>query len=336
MNNSLGKKWSIIGLGVVFPIAAFIASICIGRYPITISQLAGYLANFGKISDTGANIFWNIRLPRVLFSLMAGGSMAISGSVLQGVYRNPLVSPDIIGVSAGASLGAAISIVLFSSSSSSIQFFAFAGGIIAVFIIFNLAKIGNQATIVSLILSGIIINALARSGVSMLKYIADPLQQLPAIDFWLMGSLNTITWEKLFRFMPLFLIGTVSIFLLRWQLNALSMGDEEAASLGVSVTLTRAVMIGMATMLVSGVVSMTGIIEWVGLICPHITRILVGSDHKVSVPVSFCAGAGFMALSDTIARSISAAELPISVITAVTGAPFLAYLLIKSGKSAWR
>ncbi len=216
------------------------------------------------------------------------------------------------------------------------QLFAFAGGIIAVLFTFNLARLGNQSTIVSLILSGVIINALAQSGVSILKYMADPLQQLPALEFWLMGSLNTITWEKLINFLPMFFIGSVIIILLRWQLNALSMGDEEAASLGVSVVITRGIMIAMATVLVSGVVSMTGMIAWVGLICPHITRILTGSDHRVSVPISFFTGAGFMAISDTVARSLTAAELPISVITAFTGAPFLAYLLIKSGKSAWQ
>jgi len=336
MNHLVKRNISIVVLGVIFPAVVFTASICIGRYPLTVEQLFTYLFSPGVFEDPGANIFWNIRLPRVLFSLMAGGALAISGSVLQGIYRNPLVSPDIIGVSSGASLGAAIAIVLFSMNSSTIQLFAFAGGIIAVLTTFNLARAGNQSTIVSLILSGVIINALAQSGVSMLKYMADPLQQLPAIEFWMMGSLNTITWAKLFQFMPLFLICTVVIILLRWQLNALSMGDEEAATLGVSVTLMRAILIGTATALVSGVVSMTGMIAWVGLICPHITRILVGSDHKISVPISFCTGAGFMAMSDTIARSLTAAELPISVITAVTGAPFLAYLLIKSGKSAWQ
>ncbi|MBE6011177.1 MAG: iron ABC transporter permease [Lachnospiraceae bacterium] len=336
MNGQNKKIANIFWLGVVFPIAALISSICIGRYPIGINQLIAYLFSPGVFEDPGANIFWNIRLPRVLFSMMAGGALSISGSVLQGVYRNPLVSPDIIGVSSGASLGAAISIVLFSSASSTVQLFAFAGGIIAVLFTFNLARLGNQSTIVSLILSGVIINALAQSGVSILKYMADPLQQLPALEFWLMGSLNTITWEKLINFLPMFFIGSVIIILLRWQLNALSMGDEEAASLGVSVVITRGIMIAMATVLVSGVVSMTGMIAWVGLICPHITRILTGSDHRVSVPVSFFTGAGFMAISDTVARSLTAAELPISVITAFTGAPFLAYLLIKSGKSAWQ
>jgi len=324
MNGQNKKIANIFWLGVVFPIAALISSICIGRYPIGINQLIAYLFSPGVFEDPGANIFWNIRLPRVLFSMMAGGALSISGSVLQGVYRNPLVSPDIIGVSSGASLGAAISIVLFSSVSSSVQLFAFAGGIIAVLFTFNLARLGNQSTIVSLILSGVIINALAQSGVSILKYMADPLQQLPALEFWLMGSLNTITWEKLINFLPMFFIGSVIIILLRWQLNALSMGDEEAASLGVSVVITRGIMIAMATVLVSGVVSMTGMIAWVGLICPHITRILTGSDHRVSVPVSFFTGAGFMAISDTVARSLTAAELPISVITAFTGAPFLA------------
>jgi iron complex transport system permease protein len=217
-----------------------------------------------------------------------------------------------------------------------VQLFSFLGGVIAVLITFNLAKLGNQSTIVSLILSGIIINALAQSGIFMMKYMADPLQQLPAIEFWLMGSLNTITWGRLINFVPLFLVGATIIILLRWQLNALSMGDEEAATLGVSVVLTRGLMIGMATMLVSGVVSMTGMVAWVGLICPHITRMLVGSDHRISVPLSFCTGAGFLAISDTVARSLTAAELPISIITAITGAPFLAYLLMKSGKSTWR
>jgi iron complex transport system permease protein len=336
MNPLVKRKLSVVGLGIVFPVAACLASSCIVRYPISLSQLVNFLLSPGVFDDPGANIFWNIRLPRVLFSLMAGGALAVSGAVLQGVYRNPLVSPDIIGVSAGASLGAAIPIVLFSQTSSLIQLCAFAGGVVAVTATFNLARLGNQSTIVSLILSGIIINALFRSGVSFLKYMADPLQQLPALEFWLMGSLNTITWDKLFRFSPLFLIGATAIVLLRWQLNALSMGDEEAAALGVSVTLTRGAMIGLATVLVSSVVSMTGMIEWVGLICPHIARIMAGSDHKTSVPISVCVGAGFMAISDTIARSLMAAELPISVITAITGAPFLAYLLIKSGKSAWQ
>jgi iron complex transport system permease protein len=309
------KSFSIIGISIVFPVAAFMVSICTGRYPISATQLVSYLLSPGVVNDPGANIFWNIRLPRVLFSLCAGGAIAIAGSVLQGVYRNPLVSPDIIGVSSGASLGAAVSVVLFSATASQIQLFAFAGGIIAVFTTFNLSRLGKQNALTSLILSGIIINAFAKSGVSILKYKADPLQQLPALEFWLMGSLNTITWEKFFSFLPVLFIGTAAVILLRWQLNALSIGDEEAATLGVSVAFIRAVMIGMATLLVSGVVTMTGMVEWVGLICPHIVRILAGSDHKLSVPLSFCAGAGFLAFSDAIARSLYAAELPISVIT---------------------
>lgn len=309
----------------LLPVLALIFSLSTGRYPLSLSQIAGFLLNPDGTAES--NIFFNIRLPRVLFSLLAGGALGVAGGAMQGLFRNPLASPDVIGVSSGASLGAAIAIILLDAPQSAVQLFAFLGGIIAVVCLLFISKLGRAERTLTIILSGIIISALCQAGVSMLKYMADPMRQLPALEFWLMGSLNGITWAKLAGLILPLIIGCILIFAMSWKLDALAAGDEGAAALGVSVPPTRVILICGSALLVGAVVSYAGAVGWIGLIAPHIVKRGVGEGYIRVIPLSFCCGGAMLSVSDTIARSLTTGELPVSIISAVVGAPFLVYFM---------
>ena len=310
---------------VIIPIIAVFFSLSWGRYFIPFSEIFKILIPLGgEYSNSAYNVFINIRLPRTLFVFIAGGVLALSGTSLQSLFRNPLASPDIIGVSSGASLGAALAIVIFHASPFIVQTFAFAGGIIAVILVLQISHIGGEHSLIRLILAGIIINAIAGSCVSIIKYTADPMNELPSLEFWLMGCFNIITWRNFIVFLPIVFLGGGFIFLYRRQLNILSLGDEEAASLGVSVKKMRLLFIASSTLLVAVVVSAAGIISWIGLIAPHIVRLLFGNNNDKLVPFSFICGASLLLVADTFARSITGGEIPISIITAFIGAAGLA------------
>ncbi len=336
MTNSRSLHSKRLWILAVIPLIAFLISLSIGRYGLTLGDMAAIIFSPENVSEIKRNIFWQIRLPRTLFALLAGGALALSGAALQGLFRNPLVAPDVVGVSSGATLGASIAIVAFGASTLAVQGLAFLGGVLAVGTAFYLASLSRHGSIVTLVLAGIIVNALAQSFIMLIKYTADPVKQLPALEFWTMGSLNTISWPKVALFLPIFLVGSLGIWLLRWQINALSLGEEEAKALGISVKWLRRILILLATLLVSAVVSLTGIIAWVGLIAPHLGRMLVGPNHLKSIPASFLCGGVLLLVADTLARSLTPAEIPVSIITAFLGAPFLAYLLWKVGKSPWQ
>jgi len=322
----------------VLPLAALLFSLSWGRYPLSFMQILSFLfhpVGSAAANTAGYNIFMNIRLPRTLFVFIAGGTIGLSGVGLQSLFRNPLVAPDIIGVSTGASLGAAIGIVLLHAGAAGVQACAFAGGIIATLLVLRLSDIGGEHSLIRLVLAGVIINALAGAGVSLIKYMADPLNELPALEFWLMGCFNVITWKKLFVFLPIAAAGSSFIILFRRQLNILSLGDEEAASLGTPVKKMRLLFIITATMLVASVVSAAGIISWIGLIAPHVIRLLFGNNNYKVAPLSFVCGASFLLIADTFARSISGNEIPVSIITAVIGAPILAQLMLRRNNDIW-
>lgn len=318
--------------GLALSLALLLFSLCLGRYPLSLSQLVGVITG---TADTGVQrVFWYVRLPRALLVLLAGGALALAGAVLQGIMQNPLVSPDIIGVSAGASLGAALAIVMMGADPKTIQLWAFAGGLTATFMAYFLSR-ASGGGIIGLILSGVIINALAQAGVSLLKYVADPLQELPSLEFWLLGGFYTADWKRLLSILPALILGSIVIILLRWQVNVLSQGEEEALSLGTPVPILRLVFIAAAALLVAAVVSVAGIVGWIGLVAPHIARLLVGNNHKLTLPLSFSAGGSLLLVADTLARTLTRAEVPVSVVTALVGAPFLAYLLGKVGEQPW-
>lgn len=322
----------------VMPMTALVLSLCWGRYPLSFVQIISVLCRSSNLTaaDTAAyTIFMNIRLPRTLFVFIAGGAIGLSGVCLQSLFRNPLVAPDIIGVSTGASLGAAIGIVLLHAGPAGIQACAFAGGLVATFLVLNLSNAGGEHSLIRLVLAGVIINALAGSGVSLIKYTADPLNELPALEFWLMGCFNIITWNKLSIFFPIAVLGCSFIVLFRRQLNILSLGDEEAASLGTPVKKMRMLFIGASTLLVASVVSAAGIISWIGLIAPHVIRILFGNNNFKTAPLSFICGASLLLIADTFARSVTGNEIPISIITALIGAPILARLMTRRSSDIW-
>lgn len=330
-------KSKIVFMAVCMPVAALLFSLSWGRYPITLLDIWKIIFGFlgeAPIHSAASTIFFTIRLPRTLFVFIAGGTLGLSGVSLQSLFRNPLVSPDIIGVSSGASLGAAIAIVILHTSPAAIQLYAFAGGISAALLVLQLSNSGGQS-LIRLIIAGIIVNALTGSCVSIIKYIADPMNDLPALEFWIMGCFNTSTWKKFFLFFPIAAAGSTCIILLRRQLNILSLGDEEAASLGTPVKRMRLLFIITSTILVAAVVSAAGIISWIGLIAPHIIRMLFGNNNEKLVPLSFLCGASLLTIADTFARSLSGSEIPISIITAFIGAPVLGWFMMSKNNDIW-
>lgn len=306
--------------------AAFVISIGVGRYPISVKEIIDII--MGKeVAEMTRRVFFSLRLPRTIMVLLAGVGLSISGSVYQTIFKNPLATPDIIGVSSGANLGAAIAISFFAGSTLSIAAFAFLGGLGAVFVALALTRISNNKGITTFVLAGIVIGSTAQGLIMLLKYLADPERQLAAIEYWAMGSFAGVTGEKLIAILPYFVIGIIGLFLLKWQINILSLSDEEGKSLGVRVGLIRVAVIISATLVVASIVSITGLISFIGLIGPHIARMLTKKNDFNTTILSGIIGAIILLIADTLARSISSSEIPISILTTFIGAPFLAYLM---------
>lgn len=279
-------------------------------------------------------VIWNIRLPRVAAALLVGAALAAAGASYQALFRNPLVSPDILGVSAGAGLGAVAGIFL-SLPVAAIQASAFVGGMVAVGVVTLVATAvrGADRTL-TLVLVGVVIGALAGAATSLLKVLADPYDQLPAITFWLLGSLASVTSADILPALPAVLVGLVPLALLRWRINVLSMGDEEARALGVEAVRTRFLVIASATLVTASVTALAGVVGWVGLVIPHVARMLVGPGFGRLLPVSALIGAGYLLAVDTLARTIAPVEVPLGILTAVIGAPFFVVLLAR-GRRGW-
>lgn len=281
-----------------------------------------------EILPQAVTIFWKIRLPRILSAVLIGASLSVAGATYQGMFRNPLVSPDILGVSSGASLGAAFAI-LNGASNWLIQLSAFAGGVAAVAFSYFISRKSAHPQILSLVLTGSMVMALCNAGVTMIKYISDPNDVLQQITFWLMGSL-TKTDMAFFRWSAIpMLAGLAIILLLRWRLNLLTLEEEEARTLGIHVRRYRLIFIFASTLLSAAAVCLGGLIGWVGLMIPHMARALVGVDYSRLIPASAMLGAAYLVLMDDIARSVLSLELPLGVVTSILGAPFFVYLIIK-------
>jgi iron complex transport system permease protein len=275
----------------------------------------------------------DVRLPRLLAGLLIGAGLSISGASFQGLFRNPLVSPHILGVSAGAGFGAALGILFFGNVFM-VQLLSFVFGLLAVFLTYALSRTYRSTPVLMLVLAGIIIGALFSAATSLLKYIADPVNQMPSIVFWLLGSLNNASNKDIAVVGPIILAGVVVLLLVRWRINLLTMGEEDARALGVNTGQIRAIIIICATFISASAVCVSGIIGWVGLVIPHIGRILVGADNKHLLPVSALIGAIYLVAVDLIARTAIETELPIGILTAMIGAPIFAYLLRKN-RPAW-
>jgi len=278
-------------------------------------------------------VVWNLRLPRIIAAVLIGCSLSVAGASFQGLFRNPLVSPDILGVAAGAGFGAALGIII-SGSPAVVQMLAFAFGLLAVMISYGISRMVRSNPVLSLILAGMAIGSLFNAFLSLMKYIADPTDQLPTIVYWLMGSLNGIDKNDLLMAGIPMLVGLIILLLIRWRLNVLAMGEEEALALGVDTQKLRIIVILCCTVMTASAVCISGIIGWVGLVIPHVGRMLVGPCHKRMLPIAALLGAVFLLLIDDVARPAISVEIPIGILTAIIGVPFFLFLLA-GGRRGW-
>jgi iron complex transport system permease protein len=319
-------------LAILLVAVAVIAS-GIGPYRIPPQAILIAVAHrlFGG-SDAPAvdTVLFNIRLPRVAAAGFVGAALAAAGAAYQSLFRNPLVSPDILGVSTGAGLGAVIGILL-GLPVVMIQALGFGGGLLTVVVVAALARsLRGSGDVLVLVLAGIVVGALAGAAISLVKVLADPYDQLPAITFWLLGSLAGVKANDVAATVPLVLLGLAPLILLRWRIGILSLGDDEARALGVEVGRLRAVVIVAATLMTASVVAISGVIGWVGLMVPHMARLLVGPRFDRLLPAAVLIGAAFMIGVDTLARSAARIEIPLGVLTAVIGGPAFVWLLARN------
>lgn len=333
--------------GLLFPVLSFLLvltaafSLTLGKYPLMMDDITGFFAfkMFG-VGDLDperclllGSLLIDIRLPRILAAILIGASLSVSGAAFQAMFVNPLVSPGLLGVLAGASFGAAMSMVFFDSWLA-VQSFTFLFGFIAVLIAVGIARMHKGNTILLLVLGGVISAALFTSLLSIIKYIADPFNQLPAIVQWLMGGLSLVDHKTLLAAGIPQVVSIIVMILFSGYLNALSMGDEEAQALGIPVEWIRMLLIFVATLMSALTVVLAGMIGWVGLIIPHITRMLVGPDNKILIPASALIGAIYLIFVDDISRMLFNVEIPIGITTSLVGIPFFAIILRKA-KKGW-
>lgn len=322
-----------MGILLVIFFVVFLISLVVGRFFIPLEEVVNILiSKFLVVPITWDasmyNVVMEIRLPRVLGAIAVGIALAISGAAYQGVFRNDLVSPDLLGVSHGASVGACVGILMHLSLYGT-AVLAFIGGIVSVCLTLLLPRlIQNQSRIV-LVLCGIIVSGFMAAVIGLLKYIADPDTELQDIVYWQLGSLAKVTWDNLLYVLPIIVVGTLAILTLRWRLNILSLPDQEAQSLGVNVNRERFVIIGISTLLTAAAVCLSGTIGWVGLVIPHLSRMLVGNDHKKLIPVTIIVSASFLMLADLFARSLTTAEIPLGILCGFIGTPFFAWVLYR-------
>ena len=318
-------------------VALVLASLTLGRYGVPAREVARiFIGRIFPLEKTWTPqmeaAVINIRLPRILIASLVGCSLAAAGAAFQGVFQNPMASPDILGASSGAAFGAALAI-LWGASARTITVYAFAASILTVLLVFLIAgrAPGNRA--VNLILAGIMIGSLFSAGTSYVKLVADPSNQLPAITYWLMGSLAGSKLSTVpYAFFPM-AIGLIPLLLLRWRLNISTLGDEEARALGVNVNALRFAVIACATLVTAASISVSGMIGWVGLVVPHLARKLIGSDYRRLMPASMLTGASFLLIVDNVSRNLLAVEIPLGILTAFIGAPFFVYLICKREKA---
>ncbi|MEF2229825.1 MAG: iron ABC transporter permease [Pseudodesulfovibrio sp.] len=313
------------------PVLLLGVSLCVGRYSLSPRDILAALGlNSAEVKDVVRTVVLNIRLPRALAALLVGAGLSISGAAFQGLFRNPLVGPSILGVAQGAGFGAALGLLL-GGSLFSVNAFAFVFGIAAVACSCFIARRNTAKSMLMLVLSGIVMGAVFTALISLVKYVADPEDKLPTIVYWLMGGLSGVGYREVAFAAPVIGVGVAVLLLLRWRINILSLDDEMARSLGENTRLLRLVIIGAATIITATCVSIAGIVGWVGLLVPHIARMLFGPNHSVLLPASLSIGACYLLLIDGIARTVISAEIPLSILTALLGAPFFAWLLSRTG-----
>jgi len=313
--------------------AALLAAFAFGPYPLSLPEVLAALWAGPSAEGDAATVVWELRLPRIAAGFLVGMALAAAGATYQGMFRNPLVSPDILGVSAGAGLGAVLAIYL-GLPLVAVQGAAFCGGLLAVGAVYFVAgRVRRHDPVLVLVLTGVAVGTLFSAGISLVKVLADPSMQLPSITFWLLGGLNAIAPSDLALAAPLIAIGLVPMLLLRWRINLLSLSDEEAAALGVNVRYLRLVLIASATLMTAAAVSIAGIVGWIGLVVPHAARLLVGPEFSRLLPAALLLGGGFLVAADTLARSATDIEMPLGILTALVGAPVFLWLLARTGRA---
>ena len=325
------KHW-LPGLILLFLIC-FFSSFLLGRYPISPVELVKIL--FSKIFPISPTwdpqletVLFQIRLPRVFMAALIGGGLSCAGAVYQGIFQNPLVSPDVLGVSSGTGFGAALGLLLgftYQAVSASALFF----GLLAVFVVYLISRKVKSNPTLALVLAGILISSLFSSSISLVKLVADTDNVLPVITYWLMGSLASIRTDDVLFAAPLIILGLVPLYLFRWQMNIATLGDDEAKCIGIPIQKVRFLVIFCATLITAAAVSVSGMIGWIGLIIPHLGRILVENDYRKLFPASFLLGSSFLVVTDNCARLLSTNEIPIGILTAFIGVPIFLYLILK-------
>lgn len=328
-------------LMAVILVACILLSFLFGRYPVPFRELCGILADkFLSIFGLGIEPFWtdamqaavwNVRLPRVIMSVLVGACLSAAGAAYQGVFQNPMAAPDVLGASAGAGFGAALAIYV-GLSSMYITLAAFGMSLLTVALVFWVSRHAKGERVLGLVLAGIMVSSLFQAGTSFIKLAADPTNKLPEITYWLMGSLSGAKWSELgFVIWPM-LLGLVPLFLLRWRLNVLAMGDDEARAMGVDAGRLRIWLIIAATLVTAASVSVSGMIGWVGLVIPHMVRRICGSDYRWLMPCSMLGGGTFLLIVDNVSRNVTTSGMPIGILTAFIGAPFFLWLITGRGE----
>ena len=334
------KGWKFWLPLLLLPLPFMVLSLFVGRYSVSGGEVLSALLHFcGFSSDAGVSrnsfaVVIHLRLPRIIAGAFVGAGLSVSGAAFQGVFHNPLISPGLLGVTAGAGFGAALAI-LFVPVPWGSYVMAFLFGSVAVLMSYWVARIYRTVPTVMLVLGGTVVTAIFNALISLLKYIADPEKQLPAIVYWLMGDISGVEYSDFWALIPI-MIGVGILLASGWRINVLSMGDKEAQAMGVPARKCKNVVILAATMATAGAVCLAGNIGWVGLVIPHISRMLAGNDNRRLLPVSMMVGAAFMVIVDTVSRTMAQAEIPLGILTSLIGAPFFIYLLKKTKGGGWR
>lgn len=341
MSSRASPRWApqaIIAMLAILLAVAVVISLGIGRYDIPFTRVVEILwapisAPQVPVTPTEANVVFTVRMPRILLALLTGAGLALSGATLQGVFRNPLVGPQVVGVSSGAAFGGTLAILL-SFSRYGLLGSAFAFGLSALVLVYALNGIIARRNILALVLAGVVVSGFFGALVSLVQYLADTEDKLPTMVFWLLGSFATANWEKFSLIAGPVVIGGLLLLGLRWRINLLSIGDEDARALGVNVEPLRWLILVVVSCIVAAQVAVSGIIGWVGLVVPHMARMLVGPDHRVMMPASVLIGALYLLIIDTIARTATGTEIPLGILTALIGTPVFALVLKQTQRGA--
>lgn len=335
MTEKRSKKYILI-IGILLILGIFL-SFFLGKFTLTPREVLGIMLEpltHGRVFWTPQQeqVFWAIRLPRILLACLVGLALATAGCVYQAVFENPMAAPDFLGASSGAAFGAALAIIL-GLSGAKITGLAFLFSMATILLVYAIGSRAPGNKTVGLVLSGLMVSSIAQAGTSFIKLVADQTNQLPAITYWLMGSLSAAKTRELIFAAVVIGMGILPLFLMRWHINVLAIGEQEAETMGVEVGRTRLLALVFATLITAAAVSVSGVIGWVGLVIPHFCRKFTGSNFRWLLPASMLTGALFLLLVDDVSRNLFTAEIPIGILTALIGAPFFLYLISKGGRS---